>query len=169
MTKRRAAAVLAACAAAGVAVAAAPAGAAGNAAGGAAGGAATLALDQSPEASLTPAAASTTQPPDGALVWRLLHRALHGQLVVTDGAAGTTETVDVQRGTVTAISATSVTIRSPDAFTQTYVINGQTKLRTGHGTNSAVSDISAGDKAAVLAFQDGSTHVAKRLLTRPPG
>jgi hypothetical protein len=46
---------------------------------------------------------------------------LHGEFVVRDGAGGYT-TVLSQTGTVTAISPTSITVRSKDNFTQTYVI-----------------------------------------------
>ena len=49
------------------------------------------------------------------------------------------------------------------------MINDQTKVRTGHSADSRVADIKTGDKAAVLAVQDGGAHIAKRLLSRPPG
>lgn len=47
--------------------------------------------------------------------------ALHGVFVVADGAGGFT-TVLSQTGRVTAISPTSVTARSDDGFSQTYLI-----------------------------------------------
>ena len=46
---------------------------------------------------------------------------LHGEFVVPDGAGGYT-TVLTQTGTVTAISPTSITVRSEDGYSQTYVI-----------------------------------------------
>ncbi len=46
---------------------------------------------------------------------------LHGEFVVADGAGGFT-TMMSQTGRVTAISPTSVTARSEDGYTQTYVI-----------------------------------------------
>lgn len=46
---------------------------------------------------------------------------LHGEVIVPDGAGGFT-TVLTQTGRVTAISPTSVTARSDDGFSQTYVI-----------------------------------------------
>jgi hypothetical protein len=45
--------------------------------------------------------------------------ALHGELVVSDGKGGFT-TMLTQTGTVTAITPSSLTVRSADAFTQTY-------------------------------------------------
>jgi hypothetical protein len=46
---------------------------------------------------------------------------LHGEFVVPDGSGGYS-TVLTQTGTVTAISSTSVTVRSEDGYSQTYVI-----------------------------------------------
>ena len=48
--------------------------------------------------------------------------ALHGEFVVPDGAGGFTTDLS-QTGRVTAISAGSVTARSNDGFSQTYVIS----------------------------------------------
>ena len=190
MIKKRTAAVIAAGAAAGVvgvagaAVAAGDSGAAAVAGSGS--GAASVATPAAPPAvgstaaqtaafgaeaatdPLTQASALSAPATDGTRVWQRPHRVLHGQLVVT-GGGDTTRTVDVQRGTVTAVSATSVTIRSADSYTGSYVINDQTKVRTGRGADSRVADIKTGDKAAVVAVQNGSTQIAKRLLTRPAG
>ena len=47
--------------------------------------------------------------------------AVHGESVVSDGNGGFT-TVLSQTGTITAISATSVSARSTDGYTHTYVI-----------------------------------------------
>ncbi|HZN79695.1 MAG TPA: hypothetical protein VFC01_08410 [Mycobacterium sp.] len=46
---------------------------------------------------------------------------LHGEFVVPDGAGGYT-TVVTQTGAVTAISPTSITVRSDDGYSQAYVI-----------------------------------------------
>jgi hypothetical protein len=46
---------------------------------------------------------------------------LHGEFVVPDGAGGYTTQL-TQTGTVTAISPTSITVRSDDGYSQTYVI-----------------------------------------------
>jgi hypothetical protein len=46
---------------------------------------------------------------------------LHGEFVVPDGSGGYS-TVLTQTGTVTAISPTSITVRSEDGYRQTYVI-----------------------------------------------
>jgi hypothetical protein len=46
---------------------------------------------------------------------------LHGEFVVPDGSGGYS-TVLTQTGTVTAISPTSISVRSDDGYSQTYVI-----------------------------------------------
>jgi hypothetical protein len=46
---------------------------------------------------------------------------LHGEFVVPDGAGGYTAEL-TQTGAVTAISPTSITVRSEDGYSQTYVI-----------------------------------------------
>ena len=46
---------------------------------------------------------------------------LHGEFVVPDGTGGYTTEL-TQTGTVTAVSPTSITVRSEDGYSQTYVI-----------------------------------------------
>ncbi len=53
---------------------------------------------------------------------------LHGEFVVPDGSGGYS-TVLTQTGTVTAISPTSITVRSEDGYSQTYVIPGTEATR----------------------------------------
>lgn len=66
---------------------------------------------------------------------------LHGQ--VTANAAGSVQTLLFQRGEVTALSATSVTLKSSDGFTGTYVLNASTKDRG--------ASLAQGQQAFVLA------------------
>ena len=66
---------------------------------------------------------------------------LHGEFVVSDGSGGYA-TMLTQNGTVTAISATSITVRSDDGYTQTYATPSTAGRgrrftrgeRPGHGT-----------------------------------
>ena len=53
---------------------------------------------------------------------------LHGEFVEPDGANGYT-TVLTQTGTVTAISPTSITVRSEDGYSQTYVMTRRVQAR----------------------------------------
>lgn len=52
---------------------------------------------------------------------------LHSESVVKK-ADGTFEAVLTQQGTVDAVSATSVTVKSEDGFTQTYAVNADTRV-----------------------------------------
>ena len=52
---------------------------------------------------------------------------LHGEEVVKN-ADGTFQTVLEQRGTVESVSGSAITVKSEDGFSQTYAINGDTKI-----------------------------------------
>ena len=91
-------------------------------------------------------------------------RALHGEFVVK-GKDGKPVTVDVQRGQVTAVSATSVSLKSEDGFTATYVVNGDTRVRVGR-EKSAISAIKAGQQAWVVASKSGDTATARILVAQ---
>jgi hypothetical protein len=86
--------------------------------------------------------------------------ALHGTLVVPDGAG--TKTIDVQRGAVTAVSATSLTVQSRDQVTKTYVLNARTIVDGGRDT---VGSIAKDDEVLVVADADG-TATRVRDLTK---
>jgi hypothetical protein len=73
---------------------------------------------------------------------------LHGEFVVSDGAGGYT-TVLTQTGTVTAISSTSITVRSADGYSGTYVIP-QT-------AGAAGSPFAVDDQVVVRATRTGQT------------
>jgi hypothetical protein len=73
---------------------------------------------------------------------------LHGEFVVPDGAGGYT-TVLTQTGTVTAISPTSITVRSEDGFSQTYVIPST--------AGNAGAPFAMDDRVVVRATRNGQT------------
>ena len=92
--------------------------------------------------------------------WALGHvgkRVLHGEFVVT-GKDGKLLTVEAQRGVVTAVSANSITLKSDDGFTATYVVTADTKVRN-HGRKT-VSDLKVGDRVGVLAEKSGDKKTA---------
>jgi hypothetical protein len=81
---------------------------------------------------------------------------LHGEFVVPDGSGGYATEL-TQMGTVTAISPTSVTVRSEDGFSQTYVLapSAQAQPRvddqvvvhaTRTGQTATVTDIGPGGR-----------------------
>lgn len=77
--------------------------------------------------------------------------ALHGVFVVPDDHGGF-QTEVTQTGTVTEVSDTSITARSDDGFTQSYILT--TDTRTGHAA------MHAGDRATIRAVQRGGTNTA---------
>jgi hypothetical protein len=119
-----------------------------------------------PTTSPTPTPTSTPTAKDkpadkhrGALPARraLLARALHGEATL---AGKQHRVVAFQRGVVQQVSATSLTVKSEDGFTATYVLNADTKVHK-QGDKSTISAIKTGDHLRVLALKDGSTLTAK--------
>jgi len=79
-------------------------------------------------------------------------RAIHAEAVVK-GKDGKFLTVYTQRGEVTAVSATSITLKSADGFTSTYAVSADTKI----------GDVKVGDAAAVIATKSGDAKNAKGI------
>jgi hypothetical protein len=90
--------------------------------------------------------------------------ALHGEFTVKD-KDGKIVTKVVQHGSVTAVSATSVSLKSEDGFTGTYAVNSDTKVRVG-GDSAAIGGVKAGNNAWVIATKSGSTSTADSLVVR---
>ncbi|BDX30893.1 hypothetical protein TUM20985_14400 [Mycobacterium antarcticum] len=82
---------------------------------------------------------------------------VHGESVVADGRGGFTTRI-TQTGVITAISATSVTARSDDGFTQTYVIR---EVGTAVKPPFAVHD-----PIVIDALREGGTATVSTM--RPP-
>jgi hypothetical protein len=114
-------------------------------------GAATVAVSQAQ--SPTP-----THPAFGGMGHRI--PILHGQAVLSKPGGGY-QTVAFQRGTVTAVSSGSITLKSTDGFTQTYVINGSTVVGAHRG---GISSVTAGNTASVIATVSGKTFTATRII-----
>ena len=129
-------------------------------------GAGIAAADPTTSPTSTPTSTSTPTAKDkpadkhrGALPGRraLLARALHGEATL---AGKQHRVVAFQRGLVQQVSATSLTVKSEDGFTATYVLNADTKVHK-QGDKSTISAIKTGDHLRVLALKDGSTLTAK--------
>ena len=127
---------------------------------------ATIASADTP--SPTPSVSPTTSPSTGSKDKAdkkhrsLQARALHGEVTL---AGKKHRVVDFQRGAVEKVSGTSLTVRSADGFTATYVVDAQTKVRKDK-TEAQIADVEVGDKVRVVAPQDGSTSTAKRIVDR---
>jgi hypothetical protein len=78
----------------------------------------------------------------------LLNRVEHGELTVRTKQSD--RTVDLQRGVVSAVSPTSISVTSPDKFAGTYTVDSSTKVRTRSGLVS-ISSVHTGDQVLVVA------------------
>jgi membrane protein implicated in regulation of membrane protease activity len=90
----------------------------------------------------------------------LLARVEHGEVTLRTKKGD--ETVDIQRGQVAAVSATTVTVRSPDGFTATYTLGTASKVLS-KGKASTIGDVHDGDRVNVLATRSGNTLTVRRL------
>jgi hypothetical protein len=84
---------------------------------------------------------------------------LHGQYVVRNPGGGY-QIVDVQNGLITAVSSTSVTLRSDDGFIHRYVVTRSTVIEAGHG---GITSVKVGDEASVQAAVTGGSATATSL------
>lgn len=108
-----------------------------------------------PTASGTPAATAGTHHRGARHV---LTHALHAQWV-TRSKAGVDTTWDAIRGTVTAVSPTSVTARAADGVSATFAVTPSTKVHVkgqAKGTTSSIGTVKAGDDVGVLGTGSGS-------------
>lgn len=102
--------------------------------------------------------------------WRARHayrvllrrNTLHGEAVVKT-RDGTTKTVVVQRGTVTALTDTSVTVRSADGYTLTWTFGDPLRV-IEHRDTIRASDIKVGAEVGVAGAKDGSATVARLVV-----
>ena len=100
----------------------------------------------------------------------LAGRTLHGQFVTRDPKTKAFVTHDVIHGTVTAVSATSITVKAADNVSFTYTVNGDTAVRMhtagkrGAGTKSAIGNVKSGDKVLVLGTGTSAPYVAKHIV-----
>jgi hypothetical protein len=88
-----------------------------------------------------------------------LRHVLHGTFTV-QGQSGPT-TMTVQRGTITAASATSVTVTSSDGFAATYVISSSTVVKRDRTT--VTGDKLVVGEAAVVRASAGTASVVRDL------
>jgi len=94
----------------------------------------------------------------------IARRTVHGEFVVK-GKDGKYVTTDAQRGSITAVSPTSVTVRSADGFTATYAVNADTKIRKD-GKDAAIGTVKVGDPVVVLAVKDPAGKTARGLVVK---
>jgi hypothetical protein len=86
---------------------------------------------------------------------------LHGEQVVQQGTK--VVTIDEQVGKITAVSATTVTIRSSDGFTATYVVGSTTRIGKNR-TQVKISAVVVGDTVRVEGVKSGGSVTASQLM-----
>lgn len=91
----------------------------------------------------------------------LLGRIEHGEFTVR--AKRRDVVLDVQRGRVTMVSPSSVTVNSVDGYTATYAVDTTTKVRKNKAS-ATISDVQTGDRVSVLAGRSGATSTARRIV-----
>jgi hypothetical protein len=84
--------------------------------------------------------------------------AVHGEFVVPDGTGW--RTVAVQRGEVTAVSSTSLTVKSKDGYTKTYVLTAKTLVNAGR---DGIATVKKGEEVAVAAIVKNGTATADHV------
>jgi hypothetical protein len=132
------------------------------------GGIAFAASDSGSASPAVAPAASTTSAPSGAAAKPKARRVLpahfeHGTFTVWTKKGD--RTVTAQRGQVTAVGPTWITVRSKDGFTDTYTVNSSTKVRKQKQA-SAIGNVATGDQVTLVAGQQAD--VALRIADAGP-
>lgn len=92
----------------------------------------------------------------------LAARALHGEVTL---AGKKHRVIDFQRGTVSKVSGTSITVHSADGFTKTYKVVSTTKVRADKKV-ATIAAVKTHDRVRVVATKKGSTITANRIADR---
>jgi hypothetical protein len=85
--------------------------------------------------------------------------AVHGQMVLAKPGGGY-QTVDIQRGKVTAVSQTSISVRSSDGFTASYAVAASTVV---DAQRDGIGSVKVGNQVAVFATVSGSKATATSI------
>jgi hypothetical protein len=124
-----------------------------------AGGATAYADTGSPTPS--PTTATTVHHPKHHLLRSL--PGIHGQATVKSAKTGQYVTLEWQRGTVTAMSGTTLTVTSPDGTHWTWTIAPHA-LTTRDDKKIAEATLKDGDTVMVVGHLQGSTNDAQRIF-----
>lgn len=84
---------------------------------------------------------------------------LHGEFVVPRTGGGY-QTLHTQRGTVTAVSKSSITVKSEDGFSETYDVTADTLV---NAARDGISTVQKGATVHVLAVESGGDLAALRI------
>jgi hypothetical protein len=119
-----------------------------------------LAADPSPSASTAPDSATPRKDRRMAIRKYLRKNTLHGDITV-QGKDGV-KTIVVQRGTVTAVTSTGVSVKSTDGFALTWTFGD--KLRLVHDRKAVpTSALKTGQEVGVAGTRDGDATKARLI------
>lgn len=85
---------------------------------------------------------------------------VHAEVVLAKDGGGT-QTVLVQKGSVTDVSATAVTVKSSDGFTTAYTVNGDTRVKAD---SDKIDSVAKGEDVVVVSPRSGDAHTATVLV-----
>lgn len=85
---------------------------------------------------------------------------LHGQAVLAKPGGGYV-TLALQRGTITKLTTSSITVKSTDGFTHSYAITGSTVVSAGR---DGIGSVKSGNQAVVIATVSGHTATAVKII-----
>lgn len=86
--------------------------------------------------------------------------AIHGQATVPKSGGGY-QTIDVQRGTVSAVSSSSITVKSADGYSATYAVTSSTEV---NAQAAGIGTIKTGDTVYVTATVSGGSATAASII-----
>jgi hypothetical protein len=87
---------------------------------------------------------------------------IHG-VFVTPKQGGGYQTVHTQRGTVTAVSSTSITVKSEDGYTKSYKVTESTVV---NAQRDGIDSIETGDEVGIVGLEDGDLVTAVSIMDR---
>lgn len=91
--------------------------------------------------------------------------ALHSTATIKDSTGAFVNIASIQ-GAVTAVSASSITVKAEDGFTATYVVNANTKVHTDAKKDGTIADVAVGQTAEVRGTSAGGTLTADHVHSK---
>jgi hypothetical protein len=85
---------------------------------------------------------------------------IHGQ-VTEPKSGGGYQTVDVQRGAVTSVSSSSITVKSADGYSATYAVSSTTEV---NAQAAGIGTVKVGDTVQLTATVSGGTATAASII-----
>jgi hypothetical protein len=86
--------------------------------------------------------------------------AIHGQ-VTEPKSGGGYQTLDIQRGSVTAVSSSSITVKSADGFTATYAVTSSTEV---NAQAAGIATVKVGNTVEVVATVSNGKATAASII-----